>query len=197
MKLYRLVIILFISLLVLPSATALADSQTAVTPVVSVGTNNASNDGLPTITFTVHHQNNPNTAELQNLQLVICESRQSVLNGIMDRMTTRMTDQLNFFNGISDNLETYYSLNRLTVNNYSQIEAQLNKDLSSSSSELSAMASSNYLDCVGTNALGLVTTFKTDSQNEIKDLQTYKTDLLNLTVMMKAATPTKSESTKS
>jgi hypothetical protein len=186
MKIYRLGIILIISVFVLPAASAFADNAVPVTSTPNES-NSSSSGHLSTITFTVHHRNNPITSELQKLELVVCESRQSALNTIMSRMTARMENQFNFFNAVTDNLETFYSTAKLSADGYAQVESLLNGDQASSANELSAMESSDYLDCVGTNALGLVTTFKSDSQKEIAALQIYKADLINLATMMRTA----------
>lgn len=124
--------------------------------------------------------------KLQDAALMLCEKRQSNINTILSRMVARGNNQVTLFSTIAQRVEAFVTSKNLTVSNYAQLVATITADQTRVESDLATLKANDSFDCTSSNPRALITTFQSDLKQEITDMQTYKTDIMNLIQAVKS-----------
>ncbi len=133
--------------------------------------------------------------KLQDTALMLCEKREATINTILGRMVTRGQNQVTLFSTIAQRVEAFVTSKNLTLSNYDQLVAAITADQAKVESDLSTMQASDTLDCTSSNPRAVITTFQTDLKQEITDMQSYKTDIMNLIKAVKTVAQPQSGTT--
>lgn len=113
--------------------------------------------------------------------LTLCNTRSAGINDIMNRIVDRGQQQLTLFGSIATRVETFYTSSGKTVSNYMTLVAAINTDQTAAQSAVATLKdASATFSCSTTDPQATITTFKTDLQNEIAAMQTYRTAVKNL-----------------
>jgi hypothetical protein len=126
------------------------------------------------------------STHLAEAQLKACQNRETAINNIMARIVDRGTKQIGVFDTIATRTETFYVAKGKTLANYSTLVATVNAAHSKAEADLSAMKTTDSIDCASADPKGSVLSFKTNLKLEISDLNMYKTAVKNLIVAVKS-----------
>lgn len=132
--------------------------------------------------------------KLQGNPLNICQTRQTNINNIFNRVVTRGTNQLNFFSSVTTKVEGFVTSKNLTIPNYSQMVATLSSDQSKVGQDIANLKANDTFSCTSTNPTSTAATFKSGLQQEVTDLQTYRNDIKTLIQAIKSVAQTNQSS---
>ena len=135
----------------------------------------------------------PNNTSAQQMQtaaqvrLHLCDTRLSVITGIMSRIETRLQNQLNYMSGIASRVEAFYAKSGKTVSNYSQLTAAVSGAEAQAQSDLTALEDSGSFSCGVSSPGSFISSFQARVKTVITDLQNLRTTIKDLIVAVAQA----------
>lgn len=130
---------------------------------------------------------------LTDAKLKSCQNRQTAISNIMARIADRGQKQLDLFTTIADRVETFYTKEGKTLNNYDTLVADVNTEKAAAQTAVDSIKSADTgFDCNSSNPKAFVETFQGSLKSEISALQTYRTSVKNLIVGVKSVVGTTS-----
>ncbi len=212
-----LVISLFVSPWFLRTASALATSPpSTATTTTTAGTNGANesegvtNGGttvFPTSRSTSRIEVDTQQAEAAKLKadqvradakqngdvrldaakLKICQNRQTTINDIMNRIATRGQVQVELFNQIFTNTQTFVKSKNISVTGYDQSLSDIATKKTAAQAAVSSLTTDKAGFNCNTNVLGMVRVFQADADAQNQSLRVYQNAIQVLLDTVKTA----------
>lgn len=125
---------------------------------------------------------------LEGAKLKACESRERIVNDILDRIARRGEKRLDVYNKISERVQDFYVRKGLSVSNYEELVAEVNAKKDAAQAVIDEIKANEIkFACDGTDPKGVASSFKEDLKAEIKALHDYQQSIKNLMVAVKTA----------
>jgi len=135
------------------------------------------------------------SARLDAAKLKVCTARQSVIDGILTRITNRGNRHLALNTDVATKVENFYTKSGKTLSNYNALVTMVNTDKTAAQSAVNQVKTdSTSFSCSGTDPLGTLQQFKDDVNGEVTALQAYKSSVQGLITGVKSVATTTSTS---
>jgi hypothetical protein len=123
---------------------------------------------------------------LADKKLEICERREQKVQNIMARISDRGDKHLDVFTKISDRVQTFYTDKNLTVANYDELVANVDKKKQAAEAQVAAIREASVeFNCDSEDPKGVAWAFKDDMKAQVAALKEYRTAVKDLLVAVK------------
>lgn len=121
------------------------------------------------------------SGKLADTKLRICKNRESNVNNLMDRITTRGEKQLELIDKIVERTQKYKTDKNLTVANYDTLLAAANaKKVAAQAAAEAVEAGKVAFKCDGTDPKGNAAVFKQLMQGQVEAIKAYRSSAIEL-----------------
>ncbi|MBI4033405.1 hypothetical protein HY379_00205 [Candidatus Saccharibacteria bacterium] len=125
---------------------------------------------------------------LEGARLKACETRERVINNILDRVANRGERRLNVYSAIFERVQGFYTKKDLSLSNYDQLVADVNAKKAAAQTAVDEIGDKQVdFACDGSDPKGAVAGFREDLKAEIKALHAYQQSLKDLIVAVKTS----------
>lgn len=129
-------------------------------------------------------------AHLASAQLKACQNRENAIKNIINRIDTRVQNQLTLFGTIATRVENFYTSKGKTVPTYVQLVSDVAAAKAQAQADMTSMQGHSSFSCSSSDPKGMVSSFQGYMMTEITDLQNYRTAVKNLIVAVAKANGT-------
>ena len=125
---------------------------------------------------------------LEGAKLKACETRERIINDILERIAKRGERRLSVYTAIFERLQDFYTNKGLNLANYDELVADVEAKKAAAQAALDE-TKANEVDfkCDGSDPKGAAASFKEDLKAEIKALHDYQQSIKNLIVAVKTS----------
>ena len=174
--------ILFASLIML---------ATIATPVGAIGENaqDGRDENKPT-TQQINQPEDAGTGRLADAKLKICQGKEQKIKNIFTNTNQLGQGQLNLFDNIIAKVERFYEDKGLQIENYDTMLGQVKAARTAAQTAMNNAAQiANEFSCDSDDPKGSATQFRTQVQEQIKQLKTLRVEIKSLISAIKEAMP--------